>query len=199
MQGRLSLRERLVILMVAAILPLFALSFWLALREARSATEFTQSQLKFAAELVAANQDAAVESARQLLGAISAIPQLRGNGRAECQRYFEVLRGRYPIYANIGLLDLDGQVICHGNGMTPVSAADPGYFREVVSQRRFVMGEIVVGRASGSSAIPFAMPVFEDGKLTAFVFAALALDSASLALSRVELPPGARVDRKSVV
>ena len=32
MQGRLSLRERLVILMVAAILPLFALSFWLALR-----------------------------------------------------------------------------------------------------------------------------------------------------------------------
>ena len=70
MQGRLSLRERMVILMVAAILPLFALSFWLALRETRSATQQTQSQLKFAAALVAANQDAAVESAKQLLGAI---------------------------------------------------------------------------------------------------------------------------------
>ncbi len=193
MHGRLSLRERLVILMVAAILPLFALSFWLALRETRSATQHTQSQLKFAAALVAANQDAAVESAKQLLGAIAAVEELRGD-RSQCQGYFERLRGRYPRYANIGLLDPDGRVLCHANGaLGDASASDRDYFREVLAQRRFVMGEIIVGRLSGRRSIPFALPVIEDGKVTAVVFAALALDEATFALSRVELPAGARM------
>ena len=194
MQGRLSLRERLVILMVAAILPLFALSFWLALREMRSATQLTLSQLKFAASLVAANQEAAVESARQMLGAISAIPQLRAGGRSRCQAYFENLRGRYPVYRNIGLLDLDGRVVCQAKGESgDASAADAGYFREAVSQRRFVMGEIIGGDTSTSSAIPLALPLVDDGQLTGVVFATLALDEASISLSRIELPPGARV------
>ena len=194
MQGRLSLRERLVILMVSAILPLFALSFWLALREARSATLLTQSQLRFAAALVAANQDAAVESAKQLLGAIAAIPQLGSAGRGQCHAYFENLLGRYPMYANIGLLDPDGRVVCHAIAAAgEVTVADRSYYREAVAQRRFVMGEIMVGRLSGRSSIPFALPVVENGKLTGVVFAALALDEASFALSRVELPPGARI------
>ena len=193
MQGRLSLRERLVILMVAAILPLFALSFWLALRKARWATQLTESQLQFAAALVAANQDAAVESAKQLLGAIAAVPQLGAVGRGQCQSYFEKLRVRYPVYANIGLLDPDGRVVCHATAATgEVNVADRTYFREAVAQRRFVMGEILTGRLSGRSVIPFALPVVEGEKLTGVVFAALALDEASLALSRVELPPGAR-------
>jgi hypothetical protein len=123
MQGSLSLRERLVILMVAAILPLFALSSWLALRETQSATQQAQSQLKFAASLVAANQDAAVESAKQMLGAISAVPALIKTTRTRCQGYFEGLRSRYPMYSNIGLLGLDGNVICHANGRVGAATA----------------------------------------------------------------------------
>ena len=203
MQGRLSLRERLVILVVAASLPLFALAFWLALRETRDATQQTQSQLKFAASLVAANQDAAVESARQMLGAISAMPELRSASRGRCQTYFEELRGRNPVYANIGLLALDGRIICHANGaLGTANAADRNYFREAVAQRRFVMGEAIVGKLTGRHVIPFAMPVLEDGVLTGVVFAALALEEGSFALSRVELPPGARVliaDRRGQV
>ncbi|HEY8708726.1 MAG TPA: hypothetical protein VIM34_12100, partial [Burkholderiaceae bacterium] len=99
MQGSLSLRERLVILMVAAILPLFALSFWLALRETRSATELAQSQLKFAASLVAANLDRNVEAAQQLLVAIGGMPQPEPGGPQACQGYFEGLRRRFPVYS----------------------------------------------------------------------------------------------------
>ncbi len=194
MQGWLSLRERLVILMVAAMLPLFALSFWLALRETRSATHLTQSQLRLAAALVAANQDAAVESASQMLGAISAIPELRTGGRGKCQAYFESLLGRYPVYADIGLLDLDGNVVCHASGVPDDGAAgDRSYFRKAVAQKRFVMGEPIVGRSSGRSAIPFALPLVEEGRVSGVVFATLALDQAAFALARLELPTGARV------
>jgi PAS domain S-box-containing protein len=194
MQGRLSLRERLVILMVTAILPLFALSFWLALRETRSATDLAQSQLKFAASLVAANQDGNVEAAQQLLGAVSALPHLNESGRASCQGYFEDLARRFPEYTNIGLLGLDGNVVCHANGhLGDATAADRPYFREAMAGKRFVMGEVIVGRLSKRRAIPFALPVMKDGVVSGVVFATLGLDKASAALARIELPGGARV------
>ena len=116
MKGTLSLRERLVVLMVAAVLPMFALSLWVALRDSRSATEQAQSQLRFAASLLAANQDRAVDAAEQLLGAIAAMPELRAADRSNCQAYFQGLRDSYPMYANIGLIAPDGSVLCHAQG-----------------------------------------------------------------------------------
>jgi PAS domain S-box-containing protein len=194
MLGRLSLRERLVVLMLAALLPVLGLSLWMALRETRSSIELAQSQLRFSASLLAANQDRAVDAAEQLLGAIAAMPQLRSLDHARCEAYFENLRARYPMYSNLGLLAPDGQPVCHANAkLGDASAADRDYFRNALASGHFVMGEPIIGRLSGRSAIPFAMPVKEGGEITAIVFAALDLASVSAALARVELPPGARV------
>ena len=203
MKGTLSLRERLVILMMAAVLPMFALSLWVALRETRSATEQAQSQLRFAASLLAANQDRAVDAAEQLLGAIAAMPELRSSDRSRCQAYFQGLRDRYPMYSNIGLIAPDGNVVCHAQGaIGDAAVADRPYFREVLAQRRFVIGEPIVGRITGRRSIPFALPVIDAGKVGGVVFASLDLQHATAALGRVELPEGARVlvaDRRGQV
>ncbi|MGZ5195809.1 MAG: PDC sensor domain-containing protein, partial [Ramlibacter sp.] len=194
MLGRLSLRERLVVLMLAALLPVLGLSLWMALRETRSSIELAQSQLRFSASLVAAHQDRAVDAAEQFLGAIAAVPDLRAMGRARCQAYFENLHERYPMYTNIGLLDLEGHAMCHANAkLGDASVADRDYFHNAISARRFVMGEPIAGRLTGRMTIPFAMPVQERGEVTGVVFAALDLDSVAASLARVELPPGARV------
>jgi PAS domain S-box-containing protein len=194
MLGRLSLRERLVVLMLAALLPVLGLSLWMALRETRSSIELAQAQLRFSASLLAANQDRSVDAAEQLLGAIATVPDLRSFGRARCQAYFEQLRDRYPMYSNMGLLAPDGQPVCHANArLGDATAADRDYFRNAIASRRFVMGEPIVGRLSGRTAIPFAMPVIEGGTITGVVFATLDLDSVSKSLARVELPTGARV------
>jgi PAS domain S-box-containing protein len=194
MQGRLSLRERLVILMVAAVLPVFALSLWVALRETRSATQMAQSQLRFAASLLAANQDRAVDAAEQLLGAVAAMPGLRDLGPVRCQAYFENLRERYPMYSNIGLISADGLMACHAQGARgQAQVADRDYFRQAMAARRFVMGEPIYGRVSGRRAIPFALPVIEGGPVTGVVFATLDLAQASAALARAQVPHGARV------
>ncbi|MEP6791002.1 MAG: PAS domain-containing protein, partial [Ramlibacter sp.] len=194
MQGRLSLRERVVMLTLAAVVPLSALSVWLAVRETRSATGLVQSQLKFAASLVAANQDRALESAEHLLTAISAMPELRSTDRSRCQAYFESLRGRYPAYSNLGVIELDGTVACNANGVpATVNLADRPYFRDVLARRRFVVGEEVESRASGRRSIPFAMPVVEAGQVTGVAFAALDLEAATASLARTELPEGASV------
>jgi PAS domain S-box-containing protein len=194
MLGRLSLRERLVVLMLAALLPVLGLSLWMALRETHSSIELVQTQLRFSASLVAAHQDRAVDGAEQLLGAIAAVPDLRAMGRARCQAYFENLHERYPMYTNIGLVDMEGHAVCHANAkLGDASVGDRDYFRNAVSARRFVMGEPIAGRLTGRMIIPFAMPVLEHGNVAGVVFAALDLDSLSASLARVELPPGARV------
>jgi PAS domain S-box-containing protein len=204
MQGRLSLRERLVILMLAGVLPILALSIWLAARESNERIAVTQTQLLMAASLLASNEDRAVDAVEQLLGAVAMMPELSlsNRNRERCQIYFENLRKRYPIYSNLGLLARDGHAVCHSNwAKGDANGADRAYFREAVAQRHFVMGEQIIGRISGR-AMPFASPVIEGGEVTGVVFATLDLDQASAALATVKLPAGARAmvgDRHSRV
>ncbi len=194
MQGRLSLRERLVIVMVIALLPVAAISFWIATRESRAAAELTQTQVKFAASLLASHQARAADAAEQMLGAIAEEPQLLSMGRAPCQAYFESLRNRFPMYTNIGLLALDGHALCHAQGARgDASGAGREYFLEAIAQRRFVMGGPIEGRVTGRRALPFALPVMGRGEPAAVVFATLDLTLAATALGAVNLPPGAQV------
>lgn len=204
MEGRLTLQERLMILLVAAILPLAAVSVWFSVQEMAHDTETAKSQLRFAASLIAAHQDDTVESAQHLLAAISAMRIMRSPDRRHCEQYFEDLRGTYPIYANIGILDLQGNVVCHANGrIGNFNVADRTYFKRVLAERRFIIGEPVVGRALSRMVIPFAQPVFDgERNIAAVAFGGLDLAHAGDKLARVELPAGARVvlfDRRGVV
>jgi PAS domain S-box-containing protein len=203
LHGRLSLQERLTLLVVISLLPLSALAIWFAVGEMRAATRLTQSQLKFAASLIAAQQDLIVESAEHLLGAISAMPVMRSAQRKGCERYFEQLHGRYPMYANIGLADLQGKVVCHANASSgDFSVADRPYFNQAVAERRFVMGATVFGKSTARWVIPFAQPVFDGARVSGAVFATLDLAVAGAALAGAELPTGARVavaDRRGAV
>jgi PAS domain S-box-containing protein len=199
----MSLQERLTMLVVISLLPLAALTIWFTVAEMRSATRLVETQLKFSASLVAAHQDLIVESAAQLLGAISVMPELRSVQRKGCERYFEQLRGRYPIYANIGLADLQGKVVCHANARSgDFNVADRSYFSRAVAERRFVMGATVFGRSTARWVIPFAQPVFDGARVSGAVFATLDLTVAGAALAGTELPTGARVavaDRRGVL
>jgi len=194
MRGRMSLRERLAVVMLAALLPLFVISGWVTIHDSRAAAEAVMRQLEFSASLLAANQDRAVDAAEQMLAAVAAIPELRTYGRSTCQPYFESLRARYPMYTNIGLIAVDGRVVCHAQGaMGDAPAADRDYFKAALSQRRFVMGQPIVGRLTARAALPFALPVLENGEVAGVVFATLDLGRAASALAPAGLPEGARV------
>jgi len=38
--------------------------------------------------------------------------------RASCIAFFHNMRGKHPGFANLGLVDLDGNLICHTAGTT---------------------------------------------------------------------------------
>lgn len=194
MQSRLTLQERLTVLVLAAILPLAVLSVWFAVRDAQGATEQARSQLRFSASAVAASQDRIVDSVHHLLGTLTAMPELRQPHPGVCQRHLSRLLERFPVYANLGVADPRGRVVCVARGdLGTADASDRLYFRRAMEQRTFVMGEPVVGRATGTFSLAFAMPVLEGGDVQSVVFAALDLRQMAAALARMDLPEGARV------
>lgn len=194
MQGRLSLQERLVALLLVAILPLAGLSIWFVAREVESTRELSYAQLRFAASAVSASHERTVDSVHHLLGTLAAMPLMAAPSSDNCRPILADLQRRFPVYANIGVADAGGRVVCLARGDAgPADASDRLYFRRALAQRTFVMGEAVVGRATGTYSLGFAMPVLRDGAVTAVVFAALDLRQAASRFGNLALPPGARV------
>jgi len=123
-------------LVTAALLPLGALSLGSAFSASQTALDQARDQLTLAASLVAAQQDRRADAAEHLLAVITAVPEIRSLDRERCQAYMESLRGRYPIYGNIGILDLKGDLLCHAaDRLGRFNAADRLYFREAVANR----------------------------------------------------------------
>ena len=89
LQGRLSLQERLVVLVLAAVLPLSALSLWFVSREIAATADIAQSQLRFVASAIAAAQSDHTQAARPMpalalpQGASAMIVDRQGRVRAE--------------------------------------------------------------------------------------------------------------------
>ena len=76
MKFKATLRLRLVLLMLAAILPLFALSLVTSVLTTEAAIKRATGNLQAAAALVASNQQQIAETAKQVLTAVASSPDV---------------------------------------------------------------------------------------------------------------------------
>lgn len=204
MRQRLTLRNRLVVLMAVTIVPLLALALLHAWFDAASAIRRASGNLTVAASLVASNQSRVAESAHQLLLAAAYGPGLIDSAPEECQHYLELLKKQFPVYANLGFINLDGYIFCHSESLRPHAfVGDRDYFRRTLTRRSFTVGGYKVSRMSGKSVITFTMPVLDRaGKTSSLVYAAVDLNEMSRAMADMVLPSGSRVaimDRQGIV
>jgi PAS domain S-box-containing protein len=88
---------------------------------------------------------------------------------------------------------LDGQTRCHALGSDKkVFLGDRAYFRNAITQRRFVVGSYALGRLAGKPVITFAQPVIgADDKVTGVVFASVDLAEMAKSVAGIQLPSGA--------
>lgn len=192
MKLQITLRTRLVMLVLVAIVPMFGLSIFKAVYNADTAVERAQTDLQFAASLAASSQQRLAESARQILTAIVHVPGLRDGNADRCNRYLVELNKLFPLYANFGIVGTDGYALCNGQeGVRLGYLGDRAYFRNAVEQRSFVVGEYIVGRATGRPSITFALPLLDkDGRVDIVAFASVDLAEMAKSTIDVQLPPG---------
>ena len=186
-----SLRGRLLLLVALAIAPIAIMTIVGGLRERQHAVQVAEENLQRLTNLAAANEAQSIEGARQLLRDIAAIPDLMGD-HAHCSRLLANIQGQNPDYANLGLIQLNGDVTCSAiPSKTPVNLSDRPHFRRAVHLRRFVAGGYVFGRVIQKHTVNLTYPLLDDGQqVRAVVFAALDLTNLDRYVADIKLPAG---------
>ena len=173
MKSETTLRTRLVLVVLAAIAPLFGLSLVGAVLNTQEAISRASMNLEFSASLLAASQQKVADAAHQTLVAIANAPGLQDGKDPACQRHFKTLRDQLPMYANLGIIELDGYLRCHSQSNNQrLFFGDRKYFLDALVSGNFVTGGYMISRASGKPIMTFALPMMNSqGKISAVAFA----------------------------
>jgi signal transduction histidine kinase len=199
-----SLRTRLLLLVLLAVIPALGLAFYTNLEERQLRKALVQEHAMRMSRLVSADHERLIEDARQLLLTLARLPAVRDRNLAACNALFADLLAQRSSYANLGVIDADGNISCSALPITDqVYLGDRVYFRRAFETRDFAIGEYQVGRITGKASVNFGYPVLDDaGIVHAVVFAALDLAWLNKLARQAELPPGTMltvIDRNGTI
>lgn len=186
-----SLRSRLVLLVLLAIAPIAVMTVVSGMRERAHAVEVAEENLQRLTNLAAANEAQSIAGARQILRDLASIPDLLGD-QAQCTRLLVNIQRQNPDYANLGLIQLNGDVSCTAvPAKGKVNLADRAHFRRAVHLKRFVAGGYIFGRVIQKHTVNLTYPVMDEQQnVRAVVFAALDLTKLDRFVADIRLPPG---------
>jgi hypothetical protein len=108
----MTIRARLLLLLIIAIIPLIAVDIRSEVGNRKARRQEIGQEASRLLALTAAEQSRIDDSARQLLTAISQVPAVRQGDWPECSDVLRRIFKRLEGYANIGVADLDGHVLC---------------------------------------------------------------------------------------
>jgi diguanylate cyclase (GGDEF)-like protein len=178
--NNLSARVRIVLLVLAAMLPILALTLYNGFRERSAAEAAERDELRRVAELTAKRPEQLLLHARQLLQAIAANSDELLHDRSSCRAYFRRMALEVEgVFRSLGVILPDGELHC--NSALPdtvkINVGDRPFFRLALDSGQFVVGGFQIGRTSGRSGINFALPVFDaERRVRAVLFAGLNLE-----------------------
>ncbi|MFH0822083.1 MAG: PAS domain S-box protein [Pseudomonadota bacterium] len=187
-----SLRCRLLLLVILGIVPPIALIVHSGLEQRQLASVHAQEKVRALAEEVSRDHGIAVDITAGILRQLAEDSSIKGLDPSAVSRRIDVLFENlpFPFYANIGLIDPLGNVVCSAVKRTgPVNVADRLYFKQAMSSRGFSQGSYQVGLITGKKSINFGYPVLDDkGEVRAVLFAALDLAWFTRIASEMDIP-----------
>jgi PAS domain S-box-containing protein len=197
------LRGRLILLVVLAALPAFALSYYTSRKDRQVQVADVLENTVRLARVVANDQERIIEGTRQILADLSAIPEIRAGDPVRARLLFGLLMKQWHGYASFVLLDPDGQVVVsQPRAERPLDMAAQSWFRRALDTRQFVVGEYQVGRITGKQVVVAAWPILADGRVISVIAAALDLEWLNQIASSAQLPAGSvlvLVDRRGSI
>lgn len=189
-----SLRVRLMSLVVISVLPAFGLALYADMQERRAEVAQVREHVLRITEIAASHEDRLIEGARHLLVALAHLPEDNIGQPLACRKLFASLVKYYPLYANLGIVEPDGDLVCSATAfLQPVAAEKQLWFRRAVETRDFAIGDYQVG-ISSKAVITFSYPILNDQEqVESVVFAALDLSWLNRLAPTLKLPKQATI------
>lgn len=199
-----TLRARLLLLVLLAVLPALGLMLYTADEERRIAAAWAQEDALRLVRLTSTDQEQLIEGARQLLSVMAQLPEVRSSDVAACSALFTGLLKQHPHFISFGLIKPNGDLLCSfPPAGSPVNLSDRSYFQRVLHTRDFAVGDYQISRVTGKGSLNFGYPVLDEARqVQAVLFAALDLTWVNRLAAEAKLPPGATltvVDRNGII
>jgi C4-dicarboxylate-specific signal transduction histidine kinase len=201
----MTLRTRLLALLIAALLPPIAVLLFSTAAQQREREDEVRRDAVRQAHQLAGELTRLVDGVEQMLRAVAASPIAERRDPAQCDPFLHELQLASYGSAAIGVSDASGAVGCLSRRVSPrqLDISDRFYFREALRTNRLATGEFALGKSAGEKAVHFGYPVQDArGRPIGVAFAPLNLDWLARQLSARALPPGSTVtvaDRNGTV
>ncbi|HLF26702.1 MAG TPA: PAS domain S-box protein [Anaerolineae bacterium] len=186
-----SLRSRLILLVLLAVIPVVGLVIGADLEQRYRDTLQAQATARAWVRLLAADQEKNVDDARQVLIALTRSPEVRSGDPARCtDKLFELLTLYADDYSGFGLARPDGSLFCSTVDLTqPVNISDRLFFQRAIETRDFAVGDYRIAPQTGNPVLTFGYPLVDaNGQLEGVVFATKRLAALTELVDRAELP-----------
>ena len=187
-----SIRKKLVMLVLLSTAPVF---FVLIGTEWANRQKAVAEAQKEAAQFLSGFTEVqyrVAESTRALLKTISTIPEIRNGDIEKSRGILSTLLAANPIYTNVILLNIKGDVIAAGKDHEKarhLSFSDRKQFKDAIRYKNFSTGEFILGKSTKKPIFPFGMPVFSDqGRLNGAIIIGVNLSHYAEMYERVPYP-----------
>lgn len=176
MRDLFSTKVRVGLLIIVVLIPALAFIIYGIYNRYSYARNEALKDLTQLARIFSVEQGRSVEASRQLLIAISATPEVNRLNTWECNVYLSNLIKNYSRYANFGVADSSGKIICSAIPFeTSVTIKDRLYFQKAITNKSFVEGEYQISQITKKAVLNYGYPILRDDKVTAVVFSSLDL------------------------
>ncbi|MCK6555937.1 histidine kinase [Candidatus Binatia bacterium] len=188
-----TLRGRLILLVCFATVPALLAIFYVAANERESAMLRMETEARQLGVL------ASREHSHQLLGAKDLLHRLGsplacgavGAAESPCPEYLPALLDSLPQFANIGVLDVRGRLVCSAVGFQPpLNMADNPVFARALSSNEAEVGSYTIGPIVRRPVLHVAYAIRDASQLPCWVaFVALDLGWLDKLAHQAKLPP----------
>jgi diguanylate cyclase (GGDEF)-like protein len=188
----LSLRTRLLLLVLTALLPMLVLVLIAGLEARETDGRHAQEQAMRLVRLIARDQEHSINESRQLLTTLAQLPDLQALDSRACSRFMANAQKQYPRYANLGALAPDGEVFCSALPFTPgTRATESTWFQRALENRNFVSSDYHIGGIAGRAVLTVAQVALNaSGAVRAVAFASIDLEWLNSIVAEAQLPAG---------
>ena len=162
--------------------------------EREAAIEKSQERVVNIAKHLTHQQTAMISETEQLTQFLANTIADDTNLPSTCPEYFHQTHTLYNNVANIGVVDVKGNLMCVTNGIVKnVSISDRQYFKNAIANKSFSIGYFQYDRSIQAPSVNFASPIIsERGQLKGVVVTVIALNWWNTALNKAEFPNGSK-------
>ncbi|HBZ55053.1 MAG TPA: hypothetical protein DEO88_06575 [Syntrophobacteraceae bacterium] len=199
-----SLRSRLMMVVILAVLPALIVTFYSGLRQRQRALADTRATALALARDLSDAQEEIVGNTHRILVTLAQLPQvIRRDPEASTAVLARLLRLSEGS-TNIVACDSAGQVFANVIPLIqPISYSDREWFQRVLQTHSFVISDFLIGRINGKPEVILANPVVDDsGHLQGVLHTALRIDWLNRFIAKRNLPQGVTgsvIDRNGTV